>query len=588
MLRWTEAVNDEDLLRAHEPIVRYNQGELFFPVSVDEYVRCCDLVEIVDGKPTVTVPRGKLDLDLLGQLGSAGTGPGFFLRLVDRPFSTLETARWRRRSGRALSSRTSRLARVGLSSRIIDALVRSSLVFRGTVVAGSQAAAEVLYRERMRADSHPYYGRVVRRDGFVALQYWMFYAFNDWRSRAYGVNDHEGDWEQVVVYLAEQPDGSLRPAWIAVSAHDETGDALRRRWDDPEVTIIDGHPVVFAGLGSHSGAFEPGEYLTTLEPPAFRRLAGFVRRVSRILLPWTWGQDQPGVGIPYIDYAVGDGLAIGPDQERSWDPVLVGDDTPWVFLYRGLWGNDTRDPLGGERGPAGPRYERSGLVRQSWGDVLGWCGVAKLAPNPVVAADLVRRRIDELRAEADALGVELAERRIALRADTASGVPVTESHERELQALVAEEIRLNDEGRMLQARLDHPSTESGEPEPMKHHRRPLPTEPPGRRRLLALWAAVSTPLILAAIGLAFLPQNSTPVTAAIVFWLLVLLTVEALARRRLVQFVVIVVALATAGSIVASLAALTVFAGWRVTVACVFGVLAGLILVSNLRELVRA
>ena len=36
-------------------------------------------------------------------------------------------------------------------------------------------------------------------------------------------------------------------------------------------------------------------------------------------------------------------------------PVLIDDETPWVFHYQGLWGNDTADPLGGERGPAGPR-----------------------------------------------------------------------------------------------------------------------------------------------------------------------------------------------------------------------------------------
>ena len=101
---------------------------------------------------------------------------------------------------------------MGVLSRVVDALVRVSLLFRGSVAGGTEAAAETLYRERMRSDHHPYYGRVVRTGGYVALQYWFFYVFNDWRSRVYGVNDHEADWEQVVVYLAEQADGSLRPA----------------------------------------------------------------------------------------------------------------------------------------------------------------------------------------------------------------------------------------------------------------------------------------------------------------------------------------------------------------------------------------
>jgi hypothetical protein len=29
--------------------------------------------------------------------------------------------------------------------------------------------------------------------GYTVLQYWYFYAFNDWRSTYFGVNDHEAD-----------------------------------------------------------------------------------------------------------------------------------------------------------------------------------------------------------------------------------------------------------------------------------------------------------------------------------------------------------------------------------------------------------
>jgi hypothetical protein len=208
----------------------------------------------------------------------------------------------------------------------------------------------------------------------VALQYWFFYAFNDWRSRAYGVNDHEADWEQVVVYLAEQSDGSTKPAWVVFSAHDETGDDLRRRWDDPDLCLVGDHPVVNAGLGSHSGAYLAGEYLTTLDSPAFHGLIRVYRGISRTLMPWTREQADAGVSIPYVDYSRGDGTSIGPGQDREWTPVIIDDETPWVVDYHGLWGNDTEDPFGGERAPAGPRYERSGAVRPQWGDVVGGCG----------------------------------------------------------------------------------------------------------------------------------------------------------------------------------------------------------------------
>ena len=44
-------------------------------------------------------------------------------------------------------------------------------------------------------------------------------------------------------------------------SHDHHGDALRRRWDDPNLHRENGHPVVFPGAGSHSGAFVPGDYV---------------------------------------------------------------------------------------------------------------------------------------------------------------------------------------------------------------------------------------------------------------------------------------------------------------------------------------
>ena len=265
--------SDLDLLRAYEPVVRFNEGELFFPASVEDYVACCTLLERVRGEdPRVVLDQGEVTLERLTEVDAQRSGPGLYLRFVDEPFSRLASMRWRRRSDRPRFRHADRLARVGVLSRIIDALMRVSLFFRGTVARGTEAAAETQYREQMRADHHPYYGRVVRSAGYVALQYWFFYAFNDWRSRVYGVNDHEADWEQVVVYLAEQADGSLQPSWVVFSAHDESGDDLRRRWDDPDLDLVGEHPVVFAGIGSHSGAYVRGEYLTTFDPPAFPRV----------------------------------------------------------------------------------------------------------------------------------------------------------------------------------------------------------------------------------------------------------------------------------------------------------------------------
>ncbi|MGI9645725.1 MAG: hypothetical protein ACR2O6_10500 [Ilumatobacteraceae bacterium] len=578
--------SDEDLLSAYEPVVRFTEGELFFPASVDEYVAGCQLLEHVPGgRPEVRLNRGEVTLEGLGELGAAHPAPGQFLRFVSEPFSRTEQLRWRRRSDRPRFRTAGRLARVGVLSRVVDALLRLSLFFRGGVAKGTEAAAETQYREQMRTDHHPYYGRVVRGGGYVALQYWYFYAFNDWRSRAYGVNDHEADWEQVVVYLAEQPDGSARPTWVVFSAHDETGDDLRRRWDDPDMTLVGDHPVVNAGLGSHSGAYLAGEYLTTFEAPAFHGLIRFFRSISRLLLPWTRDQEQSGVGIPYVDYSRGDGLSIGPGQDREWTPVVIDDQTPWVFDYRGLWGNDTEDPFGGERAPAGPRYERSGEVRPSWGDLVGWSGLAKVAPNREVGEQLVLRRLEEVRTEESIVRSEVDDLRTKLRADVASGIAVTPADEGELADRVAHGVDLHDERRRLDARLAKPPPTPGPHDHLHHRRLPAPNEPRGRRRFLAIWSAVSTPLILALIGLAFLPRGDLTVLGSVFIGFLLVFVIEAIARGNLFRFLATLVTLVALFVVGTTVAGLTVFFGWQTTVATCFFALAIVLLLNNLREL---
>ena len=61
----------------------------------------------------------------------------------------------------------------------------------------------------------------------------------------------------------------------------------------------------------------------------------------------------------------------------------VDDSVPWVDGYRGLWGLDTRDRFAGERAPAGLKYTRTGAVRPSWNDPIGFLGLDKVAPPTV-------------------------------------------------------------------------------------------------------------------------------------------------------------------------------------------------------------
>ena len=69
-----------------------------------------------------------------------------------------------------------------------------------------------------------------------------------------------------------------------------------------------------------------------------------------------------------------------PGTDHPWEPIPIGDDDGWVDGYRGLWGLDTGDRFAGERAPAGPKYTRTGSVRQAWYDPLGFAGLEKVAP----------------------------------------------------------------------------------------------------------------------------------------------------------------------------------------------------------------
>lgn len=576
---------DLALLRRFEPIIRFTEGEYFLPVSADAYVRRCELLARRDrGDAAVVAAKGTLTLERLAELGRDVGGPVQHLRLVDEPFSRVEVARWRRRDGRPRFHGAVRLARVGVLSRGLDALSRASLVFRGRNASGAEAAAETQYRDHMHPDRHPYYGRVVRDGGYTVLQYWYFYAYNDWRSRVYGVNDHEADWEQIVVYLAGADD-DLRPVWIAASAHDEVGDDLRRRWDDPDLTVVGEHPVIHAGLGSHSGACLAGDYLTTHDVPAFAGLLRLTRRISRTFLPWTRDHDHVGLSIPYVDYARGDGVAIGPGGDRTWDPVVIDETTPWVMHYRGLWGNDTQDPLGGERGPAGPRYERSGRVRASWGDPVGWAGLRKVAPDEATAVAGLEVRLAEIDDELARFDAEIDQMQNRQRALVATGGHLPAADETALSRLTAERVARRDERLGVARRIEHPGVPGGVHDHLRHRRMPMPVETAGRRRLLAIWSAISTSAILGVVIMVVIQPGWTIIGVGLEV-LIVLFAIEALARRYLLSFVVLVAAALVIGGIALAVSQQLV-SDWRLVVAGILAFAAAVLLVLNVGELLR-
>jgi hypothetical protein len=421
---------DLELLRAFEPVVRFTSGEQFFPMDVEPYVRSSSLwLYHEDDHDEEVIPEGELTPEKLVEPRAAEFGSLFYLRFIGRLAlgeSTKALADARRlKQGQEHKFRAGvgRLARGGLLPRLGDAIFSATLLLRGRVPGATAAAAELKYAALLEQDErYVYHGRVVRQGGWTICQYWFFFAYNNWRSGFHGVNDHESDWEMVAVYLYEA-DGTLVPEWFAYASHDFHGADLRRRFDDPADLTLDGrNPAVFAGAGSHASYFVVGEYQAEVPLPVPPRIASLLEAVERF---WrhTLGQGGEvgsGLRIPFVDYARGDGLAVGPGQEREWTPNLIDEQTPWVSSYRGLWGLYAQDPIAGENAPAGPMYNRDGTVRAGWYDPLGFAGLDTLPPPPQelplleaeqsrVAArrleleQLIPERADELQR----LGVEL-------------------------------------------------------------------------------------------------------------------------------------------------------------------------------------
>jgi hypothetical protein len=599
---------DEALLRRFEPILRFTFGELFLPMPATTYVTGCDLLSGPTASASrVEIPAGQLDADRLAVSGDAPPGEVRFLRFVQHPLNPIELARFNNRPDRPRFQAPGRLARVGILARMLDAGLVASLLVRGKVPGGTAAAASIKYEAlRARDPRVSYHGRVVRQDGWIVLQYLFFYAMNDWRSTFEGANDHEADWEQAFVILEERQDGAVDPVWFAAAAHDEKGADLRRRWDDPRLEKQGDHVVVYPGAGSHATYLERGEYIMRLELPGVgvqKGILDWARRTWRDTL----NQPDPGdlaerlarvASVPFVDYARGDGHSVGPGQELEWTPVMVSDDVGWVDAYRGLWGLDTGDRMAGERAPAGPKYTRTGAVRQSWNDPLSFVGLGG-APTPDATREALVARTTALEVERDAVEAEAAALAGALPALTVEVSALKESSgldeyrarraaeladgQAKLAALrsTAAELRAAAvASREHLARLD--AGERGDPRAhLSHAATPeLPLQT--RRRVFAeTWAALSVGLLVLALAV-ILWFHVLPVGPTVVLLVIGYLAIESFAQRQVETLLLrVTVALAFVSAL------LLAWAYLRELVLLGLGALGLFLLVDNARELLR-
>lgn len=580
--------HDIELLQQFEPVLRFTRGEHFYPMDTSEYVRSSSLWMRRPNKPDeCLIPPGNLTQELLAQpLPDDVADTSYYLKLTD-PASAAELVVSELRN---LSKQhddkenfqigKGRLIRVGYISRLIDALFSISLLARGRVRGDTALAAKTIYNQFMRSQLRcHYHGRVVHQNSWVVLQYWFFYAFNNWRSGYSGANDHEADWESIHIYLYPSDQGKYTPEWVAYASHYDEGDDIRRHWEDADVEKIGQHPVVYVAAGSHASYYQPGEYLPEVE---LRFLSLPARLVERALNFWhvklrQYQGEKPDKAetvsmkffrIPFIDYARGDGLSIGPGQDNEWGkPILLNPPPGWITNYRGLWGLDAHDTFGGENAPAGPMFHQNGSVRRIWYDPAGWAGLDK-APPPNVKLERAFESRYELKARISSLKEHIDFKRHRLELLGVETMAMQQrpyllemyrSHQEQIEQLSQE---LNELGAQLtknQSLLDAveryiSELQNGKKEAVRTHisrrRRPISQEKLRLGKLGEFWAAISVSILLIGmVALYFFARQS--LVFGFAAFLLLFLFLEASLRGWLTNLIaVITIFLALASALV--------------------------------------
>ena len=216
---------------------------------------------------------------------------------------------------------------------------RSCRAVDGVAASPCYAQAEAAHR----ADT-VVYGAAFRVKDRIALQYWLWYPFNDYSptippGEVWQV--HEGDWESVSVIL----DLEGRPLLVALSKHCA---GTRRPW--VMAPKRGGHPLVHVALGSHANYFGVGAYAHSPAcwPPELRDIVRALKLV-----------DHTGAG-------------------RTVRPRLVPVTSrrPAWMRYAGSWGEDgflhfaNNDPIAYRGSPRGPAFQDQ--WRAPVADVLSW------------------------------------------------------------------------------------------------------------------------------------------------------------------------------------------------------------------------
>jgi hypothetical protein len=166
------------------------------------------------------------------------------------------------------------------------------------------------------------------RPGKLALQYWLFYAYNDWN------NLHEGDWEMAqLVFDAPDAKAALagQPVEVGYSQHEG---AERAGWDDDKLHKVGVRPVVYPAAGSHANFFDDSLHIGS--------------------------SAEQGVG---CDDTRGPHVDLNPAVVTiPSDPAAAQKSFPWI-AFAGRWG-ELRQAF--FNGPTGPN------LKTQWTEPIRW------------------------------------------------------------------------------------------------------------------------------------------------------------------------------------------------------------------------
>ena len=186
-------------------------------------------------------------------------------------------------------------------------------------------------RRQTEATQPAVYAHVVSDPGYpgqLALQYWFFYAFNDWN------NLHEGDWEMIqLLFDARDARDALgrEPTSVGYSQHEGAEEA---EWGDDKLQLVDGtHPVVYPAAGSHANFFEEALFLgrSAEQGVGCDNTTGPTRAIRPAVLTIPGDPEEARSAFPWIDYEGRWGELqraffngpTGPNLKTQWtEPIL--------------------------------------------------------------------------------------------------------------------------------------------------------------------------------------------------------------------------------------------------------------------------